>query len=101
MIKVGDKIYVKTSLHISSGSLDVIGGLATVSKVSKIGEDIFVDVLEHPQHSYNWAYLSKLQSKLKKEFGKKKAYPDPDIDTPWIEEGDFVNGEGYHGRPQW
>ena len=109
--KVGSKIYVDTHLYISHGSDDVIGGIATVSKVREDisgGEKcIFVQVKEHPGHSYNWSqFLSKEQAKLKKEFGKKKAHADPDIDTPWIEPGDSVSlhGEPFHtykGKPIW
>ena len=39
------------------------------------------------------------QEKLAKEYKDKPAHPDPDIYTPWIEEGDIVNGEVYIGKP--
>lgn len=110
-VKVGQEIYVETHLHISRGSDDVIGGRATVTKVTKQisgGEPcLFVEVAEHPDTSYNWSqHLSKEQTKLKKEFGEKRAYPDPDVDTPWIEDGDWVSFDGensheYHGDPIW
>lgn len=100
------EIYVGSHFYISEGSRDVVGGLAKISDVSEGisgGEPcIFVEVEEHPGHSYNWTQmLSKEQAKLKKEFGKKRAYADPDIDTPWIEEGDIVDGKPYHGDPIW
>lgn len=100
------EIYVDSHFYISSGSRDVVGGLAEVKRVSEGisgGEPcIFVEVKEHPGHSYNWTQiLSKEQSKLKKQFGKKRAYSDPDIDTPWIEDGDIVDGKVYHGPPVW
>jgi len=106
--KVGDTIYVESHMYISRGSDDVVGGKATVrsvevSKSLPKGDtnSIFVSVVEHPGHSYNWYHLSKEQDKLKKQFGNKKAYPDPDIDTPWIEDGDIVDGEVYRGKPIW
>jgi hypothetical protein len=87
--KVGDEIYIPTSLHISRGSDDVQGGLATISDVSQgiSGGELtwFVGVKEE----------------LKKKFGKSRAYPDPDVDTPWIQEGDIVNGQKYHGPDIW
>jgi len=103
---IGSEIYVGSHFYISSGSRDVVGGLTKVAHVSSGvsgGEPcLFVEVKEHPGHSYNWTQIpSKEQGKLKKEFGKKRAYPDPDIDTPWIEDGDCVNGETYHGDPIW
>lgn len=104
--KKGDKIYVDTHLHISRGSDDVVGGLATVTNVTDDisgGEPcVFVEVKEHPGHSYNWSqFLEKQQEALKVQFGDKAAYPDPDVDTPWIEEGDIVDGKPYKGPPIW
>lgn len=94
--KVGSKIYVESHFYISHGSDDVVGGLATITHVEKgmsAGDMVwFVEVAEHPNHSYNYETLieNDKQAKLKKEFGKRKAYPSPDIDTPWIESGDWV-----------
>lgn len=104
--KKGDKIYVNSAYHISRGSADVEGGLATVEKVSvgiSGGEEcLFVTVEEHPGHNYNWSQcLSEEQEKLKKRFDKSKAHTCPDVDTPWIEEGDIVNGQPYTGKPIW
>ena len=105
--KKGDKIYVDSHYHISRGSDDVEGGLATVENVyegiSGGKKCIFVSVKEHPGTGYNWSQLlSKEQEKLKKQFGKEKAHPCPDIDTPWIEEGDITgNGEVYKGKSIW
>jgi hypothetical protein len=102
--KVGDKIYVESHFYISRGSDDVTGGLATVTRVDRTYEkygNLFVEVAEHPGHSYNWIMLAEEQEKLKKEFGNKLAYPSPDIDTPWIEPGDIVNGVVYNGPPIW
>jgi len=113
-VKVGDKIYVGSSFHMSRGSDDVVGGLATVTNIK---EDIsagkpalFVSIKEHPGKAYNWEILSEKQEELKKQFGKRKAHPDPDIDRPFIEDGDTVsgkingkdyNGEVYHGPDIW
>ena len=104
--KIGDKIYVDSSCHISRGSDDFTGGLATVSRVEKSmsGGDpncIFVHIKEG-KRGYNWTqFLAKDQERLKKEFGKSKAHPSPDIDTPWAEAGDIVDGKVYSGSPIW
>lgn len=102
--EVGQDIYVNSSFHISHGSEDVVGGLAKVTKVERDtsgGKEIWaVSVAEHPGILYNWCgHLEPQQEELKKEFGDKRAYPDPDVDTPWIDEGDIVNGQEYHGDP--
>ena len=101
--KIGDEIYIRTSLHISRGSDDVIGGLGKISKVKKgyAEGEWFVEVKEVPGHGYNYNLLMEEQERLEKEFGKNRAHPSPDIDTPWIEEGDIVNGKEYHGPPIW
>lgn len=104
--EVGMQIYIPSSYHISRGSDDVEGGLATISEV-RIGisggqEVSFVYVKEVPGPSYNWdQVLEAEQEQLKKEYGKRKAHPSPDEDRPWIEDGDIVNGKVYHGKDIW
>lgn len=95
--KVGDEIYIPSAFYISRGSDDVVGGLATVSKI----KDGFVSIQEFPGKSYSWKYLSERQDDLRTKFGDKRAYADPDIDTPWIEKGDIVDGEICDGEPIW
>lgn len=106
--KIGDKIYIGSSFHISRGSDDVQGGLATIDNV-KVSDHLssdhynycMVSVKEVPGPAYNYNYLKENQDKWKLQFGDKSAYPDPDIDTPWIESGDIVDGEVYKGSPIW
>jgi hypothetical protein len=112
--KIGQKIYIRSSWHISAGHLDIAGGLATISKVETIAGDWFVELKEVPNHGVNYSLLYPDQAELKKEYKGQKAHPDPDIDTPWIEEGDYVGqnqefgkekkkfSDGiYHGPPIW
>lgn len=104
--KVGSKIYVRSHFCISRGGDDVVGGLATVTRVyediSGGEKHVFVEVAEHPGNGYNWSqFLEKEQDKLKKQFGESVAHPDPDVDTPWIQDGDWVDGKVYHGKPIW
>lgn len=87
--KVGDKIYVPTSMSIDHGEDDVQGGLATVSKVVEhvIGGKPawFVEVRELPGiFNRRWSFdvLVERQEELKREYGKQKARPDPDPDPP-------------------
>ena len=91
--KVGDEIYVESSFYISHGEDDFCGGLAKISKISKEYGTTFVEVVERPSHGYNYEILMENQEQLKKQFGKKRAHPDPDINTPWIEKGDIVDGK--------
>ena len=106
--KIGDTIYVHGSMSISNGSSDTVGGLATiesfnVSKTLPEGHmnSIFVRFKELPGHSYNYLSLLDKQDELKERYNESYAYLDPDIDTPWIESGDIVNGEKYTGPPIW
>ena len=87
--KIGDEIYVPTALHLSRGRDDVVGGLATVTKISKSmsgGEQVhFISVKEIPG-GFNWEQsLALKQDELKDRFGNNRAYPDPDNDPNFNE----------------
>ena len=86
--KVGDLIYVYTSLYGFRGKDDFIGGIATIDSVElrdEFPEDhpsyCWVGIKERPVTMYNWHTLVGRQEELKKEFGDQRAYPDPD-DSP-------------------
>lgn len=82
--KVGELIYMDTSISIGHGYDDVEGGLAQISKVkrSMSGGDpncIFIEVAQH-EGGGNWQqFLFSDQAKLMKRFGTRVAYPDPDF----------------------
>lgn len=83
--KVGQRIYVPTRLSIDHGEDDVLGGLATIDKVTKSisagKETFFVSVKEWPgefARSLNYDWLMERQEDLKREFGRRRARPDPD-----------------------
>lgn len=103
--KIGEEIYVWGSYSISNGSNDVAGGKAHITEIREEtsgGKNYYrVCVREVPSRSYNYGMLMEQQDSLKKMYGDQEAHPDPDIDTPWISEGDLVNGEEYHGPDIW
>lgn len=81
-LRQGDVIYVDTELYISHGRDDFRGGLAEVVEVKP---DIsggkpapFVRVAQEPDTWHNWLMLAEEQKKLREEFGKRWAHPDPD-----------------------
>lgn len=76
--KVGDQIYVPSSMSFDRGESDISGGLATISRLEEYFGNTFVSIEECPAHSWNYAILLEQQDALKKEFGKKTARPDPD-----------------------
>jgi len=107
-MKKGDKIYVGTKMSISNGENDVKGGLATISSIidnpnlpNGHYNKTSVTVEELPGHSYNVNNLIENQEKWAKLYGDDIAKPDPDINTPWIQSGDIVNGEVYNGKDIW
>ena len=73
--KIGDLVYVDTSLFVTHGIDDFIGGLCEVISVE---DDNWIRVKEDPDTSHSWEYLAKMQDKLKKEFGNKRGYQRPD-----------------------
>lgn len=81
--RLGESIYVPTSMYIDHGEDDIQGGLAEVSSVEKRtsgGKLVwFVKLKEIPNRTYNYDYLHSLQPKLKAEYGDRRAYPDPDV----------------------
>src|SRR5688572_14579213 len=106
--KEGDQMYIPSAMYISRGSEDRVGGLATIKKIDvdkNLGSEhpngVFVTFEEFPNSSFNYKYLLEQQEELKSKFGDKKAYPDPDVDTPWIQPGDIVNGQTYNGPDIW
>lgn len=84
--KVGEKIYVPSSLYVYRGRDDFAGGIATISKVelNKFGNGpdkpnyCFVNIEERPGVGYNWRSLEEEQKKLKELYGDQIAHPDPD-----------------------
>jgi len=106
--KIGDKIYVGTSLSISHGSDDFHGGICTISEIDKSEKlqvnhmnYIFIGIEERPGTLYNYKILIENQEKLKERFGDKVGCTCLDIDRPWLEEGDMVNGKKYLGPSIW
>jgi len=84
--KIGEKIYVPTSLYVYRGEDDFIGGIATISEIDydkNLPKDhhnyIMIGIEGRPGCMYNWKILLKDQKKLKKEFGEQIAHPDPDL----------------------
>ena len=78
----GDVVYVDTELYISHGRDDFRGGLAEVTEVrpdiSKGKPTPFIRVAQEPDTLHNWKILAADQKKLRAEFGKSWAHPDPD-----------------------
>lgn len=83
--KIGDKIYVPTSLYLSHGLDDFEGGIATVDghyTNDFLTEDhcnyYEISIEENPGTRYNLRYLLEHQAEWKKIYKKRKAHPDPD-----------------------
>lgn len=95
--KVGDKIYVPTRWFIGRPEDDTEGGLAVISRVRVEECDnpyntVFIWVKELPGVGFNYSSLLEGQKKLKREFGKKRAHPDPDYNC-------YGSDCNYSGRP--
>jgi hypothetical protein len=84
--EIGDLVYVDSSLHVTHGIDDFIGGLCEVKSIETFGEKLHrIRVKEDPDTSYSWEYLLELQDKLKKEFGEKKGHSRPDLRSEFNE----------------
>ena len=81
--KVGDKVYVPTSLYLTHGCDDFRGGVCTVSGVREgfdgRGGDVYISVEEDPGTWHNCGtYLEPQQEKFKAQYGDQKGHADPD-----------------------
>lgn len=102
--KIGDKIYIPSAYFISRGSDDFEGGIAEIDRIvinEKLPEDhynrIMIGFKEQPSTTYNYNYLMEGQEEWSQEYAGKIAHPSPDINTPWIQNGDIVNGKLWKG----
>ena len=75
--KIGSDIYVPTQWYIDRGEDDISGGLAEVKKIEHMGNNTFIHVRE-VSNAFNWDYLKSNQEEWKKEYGQRRACPDPD-----------------------
>jgi hypothetical protein len=89
-LRVGDVVYVDTELYISHGRDDFRGGLGEVTEVrpdiSKGISTPFIRVAQEPDTLHNWKILAADQKKLRAEFGKNWAHPDPDYRAEFNED---------------
>lgn len=106
--KKGDKLYIPSAYHISRGEDDVDGGLATIDYIeysTTLPADdynaIMVGFEEVQGTAYNYRWLLEEQEKLAVKYKDQIATPNPDVNTPWIQKGDIVNGEIYDGKDIW
>lgn len=83
--KIGEKIYVPTSLYLSHGLDDFAGGIATISGIHTsdfLPPDhinyYMVSINDRPDTRYNWRCLLEDQDKLKERYKDEIAHPDPD-----------------------
>src|SRR5947209_771882 len=85
-----DVIYVDTELFLWHGRDDFRGGLAQVFEhrmdISAGKPTPFVRVAQQLDTWHNWRELAGMQKKLRAEFGKNWAHPDPD-DRPEFNDG--------------
>lgn len=82
----GEDICVPTSLYLSRGADDFMGGLCQIAKVIRNDDcpneynRLFVTIVERPGHQYNWLPLIEGESKNLETYGDRRGYPDPDLD---------------------
>jgi hypothetical protein len=107
--KEGDKLYLPTQMYISRGDDDIQGGIAEIDRIEiskklpiEHYNSIMVGFKEIGEgRSWNYRYLLENQEEWSQKYAGKTAKPDPDINTPWIQEGDIVNEEVYKGKDIW
>lgn len=85
--KVGQEIYLPSSMYMSHGADDFQGGLckvATVSTMISAGKEVpFISVEERPGTQYNWDILAADQDLLEDLYGTSRGHADPDNRTEY------------------
>lgn len=79
---VGDLIYIQTAMYIDHGEDDILGGLATVTKVTRedrVNGGTWAVAVKEVPNVYYWNCLAHQQTKLASEFKNSYAKRDPDI----------------------
>ena len=80
--KVGEDVYIDSAFHIDRGEDDRVGGLARVTSVKttiNVGKTVHVIGVKEVSDQFYWENgIGLNQEELRKEFGHKRAYPDPD-----------------------
>lgn len=76
--KIGQEVYVDSSLYLTHGVDDFMGGLCKISSVHFIGNTYEIAVAEDPDVYSSWTELEKEQGALKKKFGIKRGHKRPD-----------------------
>lgn len=80
--RIGELIYLPTSLYIDHGEDDFRGGLCEVCRVersiSAFQDTWFVVVKERPGYSLNWEILAENQEKYASEYGTRRGFCDSD-----------------------
>lgn len=79
---VGAVMYVNGAMYIDHGEDDRAGGLATIASRSKAvsaGRQTWFVEFEEVSGSFNYPMLLEQQEKLKREYGGRRAHPDPDF----------------------
>ena len=79
--RIGDDVYVTSSLHLTHGADDFAGGLCRIVRVdpelSPVGIP-FVEVEEDPGTLHNWHYLVEHQDEWRERYGDRRGHQDPD-----------------------
>lgn len=76
--KTGEDIYIPTRMSLDHGWNDIHGGLAKVLGLKDDGYGNIFVIVKEVDRQFNRQDLFEMQDELKKKFGDKRAYPDPD-----------------------
>jgi hypothetical protein len=93
--KAGDDIYLPTSLYLSHGVDDFLGGLCKILKIEEDSNWKWIEVEEEPGTRHDYKHIVENQEKWAKEYGVRRGRKDPDYDFDsncWASPGDIVDG---------
>lgn len=77
--RVGDDVYIPTSLYLTHGEDDFQGGRCRIVQIYEESTGPFIEVEEDPGTHHNWAYLMEHQEEWREQYGDRRGYPHPDL----------------------
>lgn len=83
--RLGDDVYIPSSLYLTHGADDFRGGLCRIVEIHEHDAGPFVEVEEDPGAQHNWRYLMEHQDEWREQYGDQRGRPDPD-DRPEFNE---------------
>lgn len=77
--KIDDEIYIDTSIYVTHGEDDFIGGICTITYVEETRPQHYWIEIAEDRGRFSWKYDKEEQEQLKAKFGASRGHRRPDF----------------------